>query len=161
MAALAAVENDLRALAKLAALVALASCAACDRPRAITSCDADLGGVWTAESGAWMLVDHGATLEAFPLFPDAPAASPGVLTAPRVLDLARTPSGLAGTLTRRFMLAGVACPAIVPVHVTACTGSTLELVLADPAEPAITADGGCAPTRPPSSRRERWTKPTS
>ncbi|MBA3539277.1 MAG: hypothetical protein H0T79_06585 [Deltaproteobacteria bacterium] len=141
---------------RLAALAAIASFAACDRTVPVTSCDDNLAGVWQTDAGPWMLLDHGTGLEGYPLFADAPAAStPTIVTAPRSLALTRDPRGLAGAITRRFMQGATACNARAAVRVTRCANDTLELVLADPAEPAFTPEG-CKATRPPSSRIDRW-----
>jgi hypothetical protein len=92
------------------ALAVAVALAACSRRPPITSCDDDLRGVYTAgTAGAerWMVLDDGATLEAYPLFPDTgesgpasrPAGSgssnsganspPSLEIAPRVIDLER------------------------------------------------------------------------
>ncbi|HEX4421373.1 MAG TPA: hypothetical protein VH165_25835 [Kofleriaceae bacterium] len=139
------------------ALALAAALAACSRRPPITSCDDDLRGVYTADpAGAerWMVLDDGATLEAYPLFPDTGApGSPGSLRrleiAPRVIDLKRpsatrpagsadaptAPAALAGTVSRRYMLRADRCDASAPIHVTRCAGDTLDLVLADPSPP--------------------------
>ena len=88
----------------------------------IASCDDDLRGVYVADGERWMVLDSGATLEAYPLFPDGGA--PGELVvAPRVIDLERPAdpnrragnAGLAGTLGRRYMRRAERCDAQVPV----------------------------------------------
>ena len=128
-----------------AALVVLAACS-----RGPT-CD-DLYGVWRSESGErWMILDDRKTLEAYPLFDDLRGPTE---IAPRVIDLERTKAGLAGTQHRRYMRAADSCDDRAPVHVTACAGDTLDIVLADSVAPLSYAP--CSwPARAPS-RRERW-----
>lgn len=94
---------------------------------------------------------NGKTLEAYPLFDDA--RSPGEI-APRVIDLERSKSGLAGTQHRRYMRGADSCDDRVPVQVTACAGDTLDIVRADSVAPLSYAP--CTwPSRAPA-RRERW-----
>ena len=128
--------------------------AACSRAP-ITTCHDDLRGVYVSGAERWMVLDDGATLEAYPLFPDG-GGVPGLEVAPRVIELARTPgeAGIAGTLRRRYMQHAARCDAKVPVHVTRCAGDTLELVLADPSQPTQLAP--CTWPRPGASRVERW-----
>ena len=141
------------------ALVVLA--AACTRRDPLTSCEQSLAGTWRSDHGdaeRWMILEHTGELEIYPLFPDRlPAA--GLETAPRVIDLARTPSGITGDAKRRYLQRGGECIARAPVHVTACADDTLELVLADPAVPVGFTP--CAYPRPDSSRRERWRRDPS
>ena len=62
-----------RAIALAACSLAACSLAACSRREPITSCDDDLRAVYRAEPGRtepWMVIDRGATLEAYALFPD-------------------------------------------------------------------------------------------
>ena len=142
-------------------LIAVVVVTACDRQPAVTSCRADLHGVWIAPSGErWALLDHGGTLEAFALFDDAilaTAAAPA--GAPRVIDLARddasAPDGtLAGEVKRRFTRGGDHCDARAALHVTACDAAGLQVVIADPQPPLAFAP--CAWGAPPTSRVERW-----
>lgn len=144
--------------------------AACGRPP-IESCRDDLRGVYTsggdgtappfgsaAGRGAssverWMVLDDGATLEAYPLFADG-GQDPALEIAPRVIELERSAAGVAGTLRRRYMQQAARCDAQVAVHVTRCAGTTLELVLADPSPPL--AFTPCTWPRPAASRVERW-----
>lgn len=137
---------------KRAALLAIA---ACSRGAPIASCDDDLRGVYVAGDERWMILDGGATLEAYPLFPDA-AGPPDLVVAPRVIDLARAPGDPrpSGTLRRRYMRRAERCDARVPVEVTRCEGDTLELVLADPSPP--TGFAPCAWPAPGPSRTVRW-----
>jgi hypothetical protein len=75
---------------KYAAVLAIAAC----RRDPIASCDDDLRGVYLAASERWMVLDHGATLEAYPLFPDVPGGATGdavLEVAPRVIDFERGP----------------------------------------------------------------------
>jgi hypothetical protein len=105
-----------------------------------------------------MVLDDGARLEAYPLFPDSDGP-PDFVVAPRRIDLDR-PGGaaergeLTGTLHRRYMQRARRCDAHVPVHVTRCEGDTLELVLADPAPPIELSP--CAWPGPGPARIEHW-----
>jgi hypothetical protein len=128
--------------------------AACGRAP-IATCRDDLRGVYASGAERWMVLDDGATLEAYPLFPDG-GGDPKLEIAPRVIELARTPgdAGLAGTLRRRYLQQAARCDAAVPVHVTRCAGDLLELVLADPAPPTQLAP--CRWPRPGASRVARW-----
>jgi hypothetical protein len=152
---------------KYAAVLAIAAC----RRDPIASCDDDLRGVYLAASERWMVLDHGATLEAYPLFPDAPggAAGDAVLeVAPRVIDFERGPgvdasdpthphdlaSLIEGTLRRRYMRGSELCEARASVHVTRCANDTLELVLVDPAPPIAFAP--CTWPGPGPSHVVRW-----
>ena len=152
--------------AALAALVL----AACARRAPVTSCDDDLHGMWVAPAGQaepdplhlgpagarWMMLDNGATLEAYPMFDDAvpPAGTPpDLVLAPRVLDLARTPT-LTGELKRRVMRRADTCDARAPVQITRCADDTLELVLVDPPLPLTLAP--CSYPAPAPARVERW-----
>lgn len=129
-----------------AAVVAAVVLTACSRSAPIDSCDDPLRGVWRGERGAWMILDSGETLEAYPLFADAPA--------PRVIDLVREGNTLSGQLRRRYMQAGTSCTATLPVKVTACSSEALDIVLADPSPPI--AFEPCTWPRANPSRRERW-----
>ncbi len=150
-----------RAGPALAALAVVASTgAACDRRPPLASCADDLRGVYAGGGGRWMILDQPAGLEAYPLFPDVPAA-PGLEVGPRVIGLARAPdgSGITGKVRRRYMRGSQVCVAKVPVRVTACRGDALELVLADPAPPLTwpgAAGEACTWPRPGDSRVERW-----
>lgn len=140
-----------------AAIAALSLCA-CDpaatRPP-LAACTDDLRGVYVADGARWMILDHRATLEAYPLFDDVDAtATPGLEVAPRAIDLKRTADALTGTVTRRYLRGSDRCDAKASVRVTACAGDTLDVVLADPQPPLGFAP--CAWGRPASSRRERW-----
>ena len=137
---------------KLAAAVLLV---ACSRHPALTSCDDSLAGVWHTDAGDWMILDYGATLEGYPLFVDRFPAPPEQTVAPRFLALERD-TAVSGDLGRRYMLGSDACVAKAPVHVTACSGNTLELVLGDPLPPVGFAP--CSWAGPAPSRRERWVR---
>jgi hypothetical protein len=134
--------------------------AACSHRVELASCDDALGGVYVADGERWMVLDSGATLEAYPLFPDG--GPPGELVvAPRVIDLARRAapgSGVrgtpAGTLRRRYMRRAERCDAQLPVRITRCAGDTLELVLADPSPPL--GFSPCTWPGPAPSRVVRW-----
>jgi hypothetical protein len=111
--------------------------AACEH-HSVTSCADDLQGVYTTPGGErWMLLDEGKTLEAYPMFDDSTGSA-----APRLVDLARG-AKLEGNVLRRF---GDACTGKAPFHVTACSGSGLDVVYAVPAS--------CVAAMP--SRAERW-----
>jgi hypothetical protein len=143
-----------RALAGCALLAAM--CAGCDRRAPLASCADGLHGVYVTPAGArWMVLDHGATLEGYPMFDDALAAPVGD-GAPRVIDLRRAPHGgeLAGEIKRRFAHGPARCEARAPVYVTACRGDVLEVELADPPVPATLAP--CTLPPPDASRAERW-----
>jgi hypothetical protein len=139
-----------------AALFATLFATACSSASS-ASCD-DLRGAWRAEAtGArWMILDHGRSLEGYPLFDDGKptSVSPALETAPRVIDLARADGELRGEVKRRFMRGADACVGKLPVRVTACTGDTLELVFAEPVPPLTFAPCTWGTTGP--SRRERW-----
>lgn len=138
------------------ALLAIAL-AGCSSSRPIATCGDSLAGVWRGESGEWMLLDHGASLEGYPLFDDSrePGGDPGVVVAPRAIDLRRDGVELDGTISRRYMRGGDACSVTVPLRVLACSGSTLEVVLADTSPPLQFAP--CAESsRKNPSRREKW-----
>jgi hypothetical protein len=114
--------------------------------------------VYAGADGRWMLIDDRATLEAYPLFPDVPAA-PGLEVGPRVIDLRRSEDGLTGHVRRRYMRGSAVCTAKVPVRVTSCGGDALQLVLADTAPPLTwpaDAEQPCGWPRPAPSRVERW-----
>jgi len=153
---------------KAAALFVIA---ACSRREPIEGCDGDLRGVYVDKADAasrWMILDHGPTLEVYPLFPDGakpgPASAAGPASgdaaatevAPRVIDFERaigTPT-IDGTLRRRYQRGADLCDAHVPVHLTSCAGDVLQLVIADPAPPIRWAP--CAWPGPGPSRVVRW-----
>jgi hypothetical protein len=123
--------------------------AACGR-EPLASCRDDLQGVYASGGERWMILDRGAALEAYPLFPDG---GPGE-TGPRMIELTR-PEG-AGHLRRRYMQGAARCDAQVPVRLTKCAGETVELVLADPSPPLTFAP--CTWPRANTSRVARWTR---
>ena len=131
--------------------LALLLVAACHHP--IATCDDNLEGVYAVDGAQWMILDGRTELEAYPLFVDVPAV-PGVEVAPRFIELQRTPSGLTGTMHRRYMQRAAICDARAPIHVTSCASDTLELVAADPAPPVSFAP--CAWGRPNESQLQRW-----
>jgi hypothetical protein len=141
--------------ARLAAVAA--AVAACDRRPPLASCEDDLRGVYVADGRRWMILDERAELEAYPLFPDVTPV-PGLEVAPRVIGLARTPAGISGTVRRRYMRGSQACVAKAPVHVTACAGEELQLVLADPVPPLAWPDAPEQTCTWPSlsTHVERW-----
>jgi len=136
-------------------LVLAALFVACSHRAPIASCDDDLGGTYVAASGErWSVTDDRATLEAYPLFPDAPRTG-DVLAAPRAIDLRRS-SGvtMAGTARRRYTLRDKACDARAITSITRCADDTLELVTSDPPPPSSFAD--CRGGTPPHVQVERW-----
>ena len=134
-------------------LLAVVLLVACHHKPPLTDCNDDLQGVWHSDAGDWMILDYGATLEGYPLFPDARVGE--LVLAPRSLTLARS-HDVAGELARRYTRRGDWCVAKAAVHVTTCSGETLELVLADPPQPLAFAP--CRAGGPPDSRRERWVR---
>lgn len=74
--------------------------AACSRRGPIRSCDDDLRGVYRSGDERWMILDKDATLEAYPLFPDADGPA-DMVTAPRKLVLTRSPAGMPSASTPR------------------------------------------------------------
>ena len=135
---------------RLAIVIALAACGR----DPLATCDDDLGGVWRVPDGpTWFVLDHGVTLEAYPMMPDAQGPR-DVVTAPRVIELTRDNGKLAGETRRRFMRRADSCEAHVATHVTKCQADTIEVVTSD-----IVAPLGFAPCRWPASepaRVERW-----
>jgi hypothetical protein len=128
----------------------------CGTAHHVASCDDDLAGVWHAPDGAWLMLDNGVTLEAYPMQPDAPAAGSDLVAAPRALDLERGEHTLTGTMRRRFMRRADACEARATTRVTACRDDMLEVVTTQIATPI-----GVAPCRWPPSQPahvERWTR---
>ena len=121
----------------------------CDRRPAVTSCDDDLHGVWVTPDGAhWDVMDHGATLEAYPMFDDA--VSEG---APRRIGLERHQK-VAGEIMRRYTRGADICEARAPIHIAKCKDNELQVVLADPQPPVVFAP--CTWGRPADSRLEHW-----
>jgi hypothetical protein len=135
--------------------LAISLAMACDHRSELATCNDDLGGVWHVPDGPPMFViDHGATLEAHPMAPDA-QGSHDIVTAPRVVELTRDATGtIAGQLRRRFMRRADACEAHVAIHVTKCHGDTVELVTSDVVRPLGFAP--CTWPAPEPTRVERW-----
>lgn len=133
-------------------VLAIACVAACDRKPPIRSCADDLTGEYANGDQHWMVLDRGASLEVYPLFPDVPAGDLEI--APRMMELDRMGAQVAGQVRRRYMKGSAACIAKAPAHVTACANDALELVVADTAPPL--AFSPCTWPRPEPSRRERW-----
>jgi len=124
---------------------------ACSHEEPIASCNDRLGGVWTTPAGRWMVLDNGPTLEAFPMFDDAVPDG-----APRVIDFERADKP-GGQIKRRFMQRERTCEARAPIHVTKCTGDTLQVARGDVTPPlsfAPCAWGQQVPTRVETWRRE-------
>ena len=129
----------------------LAVVGACERRAPIASCADDLTGEYSSGERRWMVIDHGLTVEAFPLFPDVPAGT--LETAPRAIEWSRGRT-LVGTVHRRYMQADKICIAEAPATIASCEGDTLEVVLADPTPPLEFTP--CRSSNPEPSRRERW-----
>jgi hypothetical protein len=137
-----------------AALGVLLAVAGCSRAP-ITSCDVDLAGTYVAEPGGarWAILDHGATLEAYPMFSDVPDV-PGLEVAPRAIDLTRRDGGgITGTVRRRYLRGSASCIARARARVTRCADDAIDIVLADPPPPL---DAACRAGTPAPSHRERW-----
>lgn len=100
-----------------------------------------------------MLLDNGPTLEAYPMFDDS-HGPPGLVTAPRLIDLARDGTHLAGAVQRRTMRRADSCTARAPFHVAACTAAGLDVVYADVSPPVSLSP--CAFPPLPPSRVEHW-----
>jgi hypothetical protein len=112
--------------------------AACGDHRSVASCADDLHGVYVTPAGQrWMMLDHGGSLEAYPMFDDGSGSA-----APRLIDLVRR-EHLDGAIERRF---GDACSGKGPFHVVACKDNALDVVYAEPAS--------CTEALP--SRAEHW-----
>jgi hypothetical protein len=127
--------------------------AACDHG-SVHSCADDIHGVYTTPANErWMLLDNGNTLEAYPMFDDSHGPAE-VVTAPRVIDVVRDGTHLAGTLSRRTMRRADSCIAKAPFHVVACTAAGIDVVVGDVAPPVAFAP--CAFPPPLPSRAEHW-----
>jgi len=94
------------------------------------------------------MLDHDATLEAYPMFDDGSADG-----APRAIDLTRTEK-LEGQIKRRFMRGADLCDAHAPIRIVKCKANALEVVLAD--VPAPLAYAPCEWPRSAPSRVEWW-----
>ncbi|HSD90198.1 MAG TPA: hypothetical protein VLB44_21855 [Kofleriaceae bacterium] len=135
--------------------------AACGGAPPVASCEDKLDGAWATPAGAIAVVDRGATLEAYPLFRDLPAASSAaIVVAPRAIDLRRAGGKLEGTVSRRYMRGSRACTGRAPIHVVSCGAEGLSVIVADPSEPgfAETELEACLQVPPGPSRRETWTR---
>jgi hypothetical protein len=136
---------------------AIALVASCSQSPPLASCADSLAGTWHTDAGDWMLLDRGATIEGYPLFDDSrePGGDAAIVVAPRAIDLQRKRDEVGGEISRRYMRGGDSCISRVPVHVLACSGSTLELVLADTSPPTQFAPCTESSRKNPS-RREKW-----
>lgn len=137
-------------------LLVVAGLAGCARGPAVTACDDDLGGAYDDGEATWVVLDHGAEVEAYPVTPDAPRdpARPGLVAAPRTLALRREGAALAGEARRRYMEGAARCEARGPARVRACAGDALLVEL--PPLPPPTGFAPCAwPAAAPASRA-RW-----
>lgn len=128
---------------------------ACDRPR-ITSCDQDLGGEYSAGDRRWVVIDHGESLEVYPVSPDVVPSTIELEIAPKWIELWREDGRLQGQANRRYMKAAAICTAHVPVTVARCADNTLDVVHAEPAPPLSFAP--CAWGRTEPARVERWVR---
>jgi len=132
-----------------AALLLVAALAACRDKAEVTSCDVRLDGAWTTpDDRRWMVLDHGTTLEAYPMFDDSIDGG-----TPRLIDLERGPT-LAGELKRHYLQGTADCIARAPVRVTRCEANTLQLVLGDVTPPLSYAPCSWGSAIPP--RVELW-----
>lgn len=122
-------------------VVALFGCA---RPE-VTSCDDDLHGVWVGESGRWMLLDNGPTVEAYPLFDDG--------IPPRVIDLRRG-ERFTGDVKRRYIQGQAECIARAPIRIAKCKANTLQVVVGDVSPPL--AFSPCQWPKGLDSELEHW-----
>ncbi len=130
------------------AVLVLGACG--DRRAPIASCDDDLRGTWVTDRGArWMMLDNGATLEAYPMFDDTVPDG-----APRVVDLRRGEK-LQGEVKRRYMAGSALCEATAPIRIAKCKASGLQVVVADPPAP-LALTPACAWPGPTASRVEHW-----
>jgi hypothetical protein len=102
--------------------------------------------------GEWMFLDNRGIVEAYPVFADS-VGSEALLGAPRLMLLTRTPTGLEGTVHRRFEQRGDLCEARAAVRIGAC-GDALEVTIADPPQPV--AMSPCRWSVPPIPRTEHW-----
>jgi len=122
---------------------------ACDRTPHVTSCDDSLAGVWVTPSGArWMMLDYGATLEAYPIFDDSVGGG-----APRVIDLARG-AKISGEIKRRYMRGAEECEGRAPIRIAKCKDDKLQVVLGDVLPPAEFTP--CTWGQPSATRAEWW-----
>ena len=111
----------------------------CRETPSIATCADSLQGVWRDEQGReWSILDHGPTLEIYPVFADgAPPGTPlDVEVAPRVIDLTRNGYEVKGRLHRRFMRGSKECEPGLPVWIGYCRGNTINLELAEPPVPS-------------------------
>ncbi len=129
---------------------------ACKREQPLSTCDANLQGVWrTPQNARWMLLDNRQTLEAYPLFDDSvPSGAPSVIDLSR--DLTRPDGRLAGEVKRRFMVRADTCEGRAPFHVTSCSAATLQVVRGDISPPLTYAPCSWPQTLP--TRVETWTR---
>ena len=137
----------------LALACAVLACGGCDRRAAIASCDDNLAGQYAFEGTRWAVLDHGATLEAVPMFSDVPAIA-GLEVAPRWIDLSRTDAGIAGYVRRRYMRGSSICNAKLAVRFTACVDDAIDILIADPVPPIEFEP--CTFPHADGNRRERW-----
>jgi hypothetical protein len=136
------------------AALLVAVLAACDRGATVTACDDVLTGAYATPTGRWMLLDHGRTLEAYPIEFDAPRDRPDVIVAPRAVELHRDGATVAGELHRRYMVGAERCEARAPVRLRGCGHDALDVELGEVAAPLTFTP--CTWSPPPPPRREAW-----
>jgi hypothetical protein len=141
------------------AALLVASLAACDHRATVTACDDVLTGAYATDDPTaprWMILDHGRTLEAYPLTADAAPdpAHPDLVVAPRHLELRRDGATVSGELRRRYTRGATSCEARAPLRLIACGHDTLEVERGAVVAPLTVA--GCAWPPPATPRRERW-----
>jgi hypothetical protein len=95
-----------------------------------------------------MLLDNGATVEAYPLFDDSVPDG-----APRVIDLRRG-ERFTGEVKRRFDRGSAECLATAPVRIAKCKEDRLQLVIADVSTPLSLTP--CQWPQPAEPRFEHW-----
>jgi hypothetical protein len=135
--------------------VVLAALAACRDRAPISSCSDDLTGIYVIDGKRWDLTAGApGSYEAFPQFDDGAVLPGAIVAAPRVIDLARTPTGVSGHVRRRYMRGSDRCDTRSPARITACSNDELQLVITDPVPPLGYAP--CSFGRADSSRVERW-----
>ena len=146
------------------ALLALAACR--EPPPPLTSCADSLEGVWRttdAPPRRYHILDHGATVEAFPMWdttrladgrkavlppdPDAALADTDLpVRSPVRIQLDRRGETVAGTASYRLRAGGRDCTVSGPARLTACAGASAVLSTRLPGTGAAEAD--CAAAAP-------------
>jgi hypothetical protein len=123
---------------------AVLACAAtgCDDRAPVERCSSPLGGVWQANALApsgepyrYHLLDHGSTLELYPIFddalpPDGTSKRGEIIYAPAVIDLKRDGERLYGTESRRLTRGPRRCIRRLPAEISSCDRGELLLAVA-------------------------------